>query len=1140
MADDCAGGRAGGWWRAGLGCALALLAAVAAAAPPVIGSFTSAHGGAGPVGPWTTDVLKWTVSGATSVTIDHGVGDVTNVPGVTKQKVVTVASRTKFTLTATNAEGSVTASTVVQYVPLVSLGTYQGAEVWQTERAIFVIPDPAQVSFPSYDSVFAFGNIDSYYVPLLKHYFPDDYFMVVVTAQKLDRSNVPIVTTRRFVADGIGDPTVRTPRTPNLVRYNAGNWFAGYGVLPHEIGHNWGARLATELGGGHWLRNGTIHGQMSDKYWDAGYTTAQEIFGSPASGFTWTAFSGAYLGGNEIFDDADLYAMGLEPRFPTSYVLANPVFNSDNTVGYSSAATYDHAWLTGRNGPRLPGYTVSDKRFRFGFVFVAKDLAEVRDVYLPTELSIADFTDGEAIGAGGPWGPVPFLPETKYRASIDARLADLDGNAAPTLALTTAPYALSIDGTASFAYVAADADGALPAVELVPGSANATVGGGTVDFAGLPPGTHFFTLKAEDAGGKKTFTHFVVDVATPAAFAFVPQSGVAPGSTVTSEAVTIAGVPAGTSISVQGGSYAINGAGFKTVPGVVNPGDSVALRLVAPTAYGASVTATLLVGTASGEFIATVAAAGPPVASVAVASGLNPSAYAETVTFRATVDGTGATPTGTATFLADGSPLAYCSAVPLDGLGRAGCTVANLAVGSRTITVGYSGDAGYAAATSPALGQLVTIARQTIGVLASLPDPLSYELGGTFEVSASASSGLPLSFASKTPAVCTVSGATATILAAGTCTIAATQAGNANYAGGAITEFARSFTIAKAAQAIAFGVAPSLAVGGTGALDATATSGLAVTLSSLTPAVCAVTGDVVDAIAPGSCVVVATQTGNANFLAAPAATQTLAVSAGVVDLAAVGGGSGNAAVGNYVVVGGGEGNATSAEGAVVGGGSANTAAGVLAAVIGGSGNQAAGDVAVAQGRQAVTSGAGSWLYADGSAGTAAPYATANGLAVAATGGVRLVTSRDLAGGTGCRLSAGGGSWACTSDRAAKTDERPVDVAEVLAGVLALPLSHWRFAAQPAGPRHLGPMAQDFRARFGLGSDGRTISQVDADGVLLAALQGLYRRWVQADRTAAAQLRELEQQFERTRSDGERRWQAVERDLSRLRAQLGLE
>ncbi len=57
-------------------------------------------------------------------------------------------------------------------------------------------------------------------------------------------------------------------------------------------------------------------------------------------------------------------------------------------------------------------------------------------------------------------------------------------------------------------------------------------------------------------------------------------------------------------------------------------------------------------------------------------------------------------------------------------------------------------------------------------------------------------------------------------------------------------------------------------------------------------------------------------------------------------------------------------------------------------------------------------------------------------------------------------------------------------------VAALPLSTWNLMSQDPSIRHMGPMAQDFYAAFGLGEDDLHISTVDADGVALAAIQGL--------------------------------------------------
>jgi hypothetical protein len=79
----------------------------------------------------------------------------------------------------------------------------------------------------------------------------------------------------------------------------------------------------------------------------------------------------------------------------------------------------------------------------------------------------------------------------------------------------------------------------------------------------------------------------------------------------------------------------------------------------------------------------------------------------------------------------------------------------------------------------------------------------------------------------------------------------------------------------------------------------------------------------------------------------------------------------------------------------------------------------------------------------------------------------------------------------TSDRAAKENFVPVNAQEVLAKVASLPITRWKFK-ELAG-EHLGPVAQDFRSAFGLGADDKHIATVDADGVALAAIQGLNQK-----------------------------------------------
>jgi len=326
---------------------------------------------------------------------------------------------------------------------------------------------------------------------------------------------VPNVLTYRYLADGIGEGTIHGVGVPNICRYNIGTGTvldSALGVLDHEIGHNWGVFIGAEVGSGHWLANSTATGQMAATYTDDGYATVKQIAGDPVNGFTWTTVDNIQKNETETFSGQDLYLQGFSATFPDLYVLDTPVYNPDHTVSYSSVAKYDQAWVVQRNGVRNPSYQTSDKRLRMGFVYVARDLSEVQTVYQPIEHSVSQFVNAEQIDTGNFRFQVPFLVETLYRASIDALLGDLDGNATPTLSIPGPTSLVSSDGSAVVPFTAADPDGPAPAVSSVPASANCSIQGTNVVLTGLAPGTHFFTIKAQDAGGKKAFAHFVVDV----------------------------------------------------------------------------------------------------------------------------------------------------------------------------------------------------------------------------------------------------------------------------------------------------------------------------------------------------------------------------------------------------------------------------------------------------------------------------------------------------------------------------------------------------------------------------------------------------------------------------------------------------
>ncbi|MEO6191758.1 MAG: tail fiber domain-containing protein [Thermoanaerobaculia bacterium] len=86
-----------------------------------------------------------------------------------------------------------------------------------------------------------------------------------------------------------------------------------------------------------------------------------------------------------------------------------------------------------------------------------------------------------------------------------------------------------------------------------------------------------------------------------------------------------------------------------------------------------------------------------------------------------------------------------------------------------------------------------------------------------------------------------------------------------------------------------------------------------------------------------------------------------------------------------------------------------------------------------------------------------------------------------------------GTLTQNSDRTTKTDILGVQPEEVLAKVDKLPISTWHYKGDAATVQHLGPMAQDFAAAFGLGPDDRHIAPLDAAGVSLAAIQALNRK-----------------------------------------------
>ncbi len=305
--------------------------------------------------------------------------------------------------------------------------------------------------------------------------------------------------------------------------------------------------------------------------------------------------------------------------------------------------------------------------------------------------------------------------------------------------------------------------------------------------------------------------------------------------------------------------------------------------------------------------------------------------------------------------------------------------------------------------------------------------------------------------------------------------------------------------------------------------------------------------------------------------------------------ATIGGGGGNIIEENATAstIGGGNANRieTNAAGSTISGGIGNRSGGSFATVPGGRDNSAVGSFSLAAGQRAKALHDGAFVWADRANDDYASTGT-NQFCVRATGGVQLSPGTSLYCGNQTRqmlnlwstnygigvqggalysransdaaflwylggghkdgyLDSGGGvrvmsldisglsvsgvvnatAFNPSSDRNLKENFTSISPREVLDKVAALPISRWNFKGDAATP-HAGPMAQDFHAAFGLGTDDKHIATVDADGVALAAIQGLNEKLKAKD----AEIQKLNAKVAEI-DELKRRLAALERSLS---------
>lgn len=221
---------------------------------------------------------------------------------------------------------------------------------------------------------------------------------------------------------------------------------------------------------------------------------------------------------------------------------------------------------------------------------------------------------------------------------------------------------------------------------------------------------------------------------------------------------------------------------------------------------------------------------------------------------------------------ASGNSVVFTSAGACSNMGATYTLTSG--TGTCSVIANQAGNTNYSAAPQVTQTVNASLAAQTI-TFGALPNRVYGS--GSFAVSATASSGLPVSFTSTTVAVCTVSGSTVALVAGGACTIQATQIGNGNYA--AAAPVMQSFTVTPANQTITFTMnAPGSAGENTNFTVAASAPGGTVLFTS--SGACTNSGATyTTSSSAGTCSVIANQAGNGNYSPAPTVTQSVSVTA---------------------------------------------------------------------------------------------------------------------------------------------------------------------------------------------------------------------------------------------------------------------
>ncbi len=330
-----------------------------------------------------------------------------------------------------------------------------------------------------------------------------------------------------------------------------------------------------------------------------------------------------------------------------------------------------------------------------------------------TEIATATLAAGQATATVGAWSvgthsvSAAYSGATSFQPSTSAPISQLVDRAPSTVALVSDPNP-SANGavvtlTATVTSPAGSPSGSVTFADGATEIGSATIAGGSATLltSALAGGTHPLTASysgdADFAPGATTLDHVVEPAATTTALV----SGTNPSSfadpvTLVATVASGAGTPSGTVVllddtTVIAATDLVGGQASITISDLAVGSHPLTATYVATTGFSTSTSA------------AVVQEVAPAPTSVTLVSDVNPASAGDTVTFTATVNVAGGTPTGAVTF-SDG--VTSLGSAPLVN-GSASISTSSLLGGDHAITADYAGDGSFESSTSAVLTQHV-------------------------------------------------------------------------------------------------------------------------------------------------------------------------------------------------------------------------------------------------------------------------------------------------------------------------------------------------------------------------------------------------------------------------------------------------